>query len=77
MPFLNQFKSAIGSFKSLLKQQFTFPVDTRNKVAHPKSFSPGNTGMRGIHGEVLFFYEALRDNNDALATISKNSRYFY
>ncbi|TAH25938.1 MAG: hypothetical protein EAZ09_01350 [Oscillatoriales cyanobacterium] len=31
----------------------------------------------GIHGEVLFFYEALRDNNDALAIILKNGQYFY
>ncbi len=48
MPFLNQFKSAIGSFKSLLKQQFTIPVDARNQLTLPKSFAPGNTGMRGV-----------------------------
>ncbi|MEK0186016.1 hypothetical protein WMG39_14330, partial [Microcoleus anatoxicus PTRS2] len=30
----------------------------------------------GIHGEVLFFYEALRDNHDVLAKSLKNNPYF-
>lgn len=48
MPFLNQFQSAIRSFKSLVKQQFASPVDTRNKITIPTTFAPGQTGMRGV-----------------------------
>ncbi len=48
MPFLEPFQSALRRFKSLLKHQFTAPVDAKNQVTLPKSFAPGNTGMRGV-----------------------------
>ncbi|MGB3263908.1 MAG: family 10 glycosylhydrolase [Microcoleus sp.] len=48
MPLLERFQSAIHSFKSLLKQQFAVPVDAKNQITVPTTFTPDRTGMRGV-----------------------------
>ncbi|WP_341735166.1 family 10 glycosylhydrolase [Microcoleus sp. CAWBG640] len=48
MPFLEPFQSAIRNFKSLLKQQFAVPVNTKNRIAISTTLAPHHTGMRGV-----------------------------
>ncbi|MEG3844024.1 family 10 glycosylhydrolase [Microcoleus sp. herbarium14] len=48
MPFLTAFQSAIHSFKSFLKQQFSVPVKTGNKITISRTFTPDRTGIRGV-----------------------------
>ena len=48
MPFLTAFQSAIRSFKSLLKQHGSVSVKARSKITIPRTFTPHNTGIRGV-----------------------------
>ncbi len=78
MPFLTAFQSAIRSFKSLLKQHGSVSVKARSKITIPRTFTPHNTGIRGVwipstDCKVLTSKQRIADAMDFLADTGFNT----